>query len=163
MADSLADLSRKLDRVADDLKSPALVKRVAEKAVGDIAEAVRGDLGDLSMSRWMRSAPVEIVGAVERAPDGGFAVAPVRRARGPMRVLESGRNAYAAGDRRVSGSRVSKKTGERTTKTRKVKRAGAGTGGRGTWSDAEALIVARTGGRFEQEAQAVMARQFMRG
>lgn len=136
-----------------------IAKDVAAQSVGDVAQAVRGDIGDSSMSGWRRGNPIEIVGAVE----GGSAIVPVRPARGPMRVLESGRNTYAAGDRRNSGMYTSKKTGMTRQKTRKVKRSVAAHGGKGTWSDARALIESNLAKRSRDALHRVMAGIFTKG
>ena len=93
------------------------------------------------MSHWRRGAPVPITGTAKVLGPTTVEILPQRRAAGPMRVLESGRQAYAAGDRRISGTYTSKKTGERRTKTRKVKHATGATEGKNTWTHAVERMV----------------------
>lgn len=156
-----SELQRKLARFGRDLDKIEVV--VGRESVPDVAEAVRGELGDLSMSRWWRGNPVQIVGAVAKRADG-VEVVPLGRARGPMRVLESGRNAYALGDRRNSGGvRRSRKTGQLYQPTRRVKRATGVVRGRGTWSDAARLMADRMPKRAQAALHDVMANVFRGG
>jgi hypothetical protein len=117
--------------------------------------ARRGSLSDRSMSHWHAkgSEPFKLTGKAVASKDGRRVV--VRPAAetvtwskglGPMRALTDGRAAYAAGDRRQSGTYTSKKTGLTTAKTRKVKRATGATRGKGTWTNAEAAMVKATPG-----------------
>ena len=90
-------LERKLARFSDEVSGVQLRKRlerVAEASVKDVDAAVRADLGDNSMSNWSRRQQVAIVGAVE-VKAGEVAVVPKGQAKGPMRVLESGRQSYS--------------------------------------------------------------------
>lgn len=160
MLQGAAQLQAKLTRLV--VGFDGIAEQVAAESVGDVARAVRGDIGDTSMSGWRRGNPVEIVGAVEH-PNAGIAIVPKGQAKGPMRVLESGRNAYAAGDRRNSGTYTSKKTGITRQKTRKVKRSVTAHGGKGTWSDAKALIEANLAKRSQAALHRVMARIFTKG
>ena len=159
------DLGRRLDMMARDLSAKGMESRLA-KVGRDLAplvdRAVQGEIGDQSMSGWSRKRQVEIVGT-SSVRDGLLTVEPKGVAKGPMRVLESGRNAYAAGDRRTSGFYVSKKTGERRQKSRKVKRTTGATKGKGTWSDAAEAIAREAPGRINDQKVAAMARHFTRG
>jgi len=64
----------------------------------DINEAVRNDLGDMSMSGWRRGNPHEVVGRFD-VEGSAVAMTPAKRSRGPMRVLQQGRNNWAEGKR----------------------------------------------------------------
>jgi hypothetical protein len=144
-------LSKKLDGLMGELSGENARRRLevaGKKMEPLVAQAVQNDIGDHSLSGWTHKAPMNITGHSEKAKstDTGIFIAPGaadtlwHRGLGAMRVLESGRNSYAAGDRRVSGSRVRKKDGQRVAKTRKVKGNVGATKGKGTWADAETLI-----------------------
>lgn len=153
MAAGFADLNKRLMLVERELSGEAARRRLA--AVGqaskpDIVEAVRGDLGDLSMSGWRRQKPIEITGRYEVTGDGTMEMAPAKRARGPMRVLESGRQASSVGERRQSGSYKSKRTGAVTARYRTTKRNTGATQGKGTWTDATNLLERRMPARWER-------------
>ena len=135
------------------------------KAVGKeleplVERAVANDIGDHSMSGWRRGKPFEITGHSEPAttvPTGIF-VSPAlkganwRKGHGPMRVLQDGRKAYNAGDRRRTGTRTKKKTGEVVDKFRRVKRVVGATQGKNTWDDAVALMSKGIGERVDRLA-----------
>jgi hypothetical protein len=149
-----ASLTRTLEGLAGEFDGTNARKRlevVARQTAKDVDEAVRADLGDQSMSGWRRGSPIPVTGDAKVVSDNEISVSPMRRALGPMRVLEQGRQSYSAGDRRTSGSYVSKKTGERKQKTRKVKRNTKATAGKGTWSDAVLLMQGRVGQRMDAQ------------
>jgi hypothetical protein len=68
---------------------------------------------------------------------GEVRIAPARGTGGLWTVANTGSKGYAKGDRRVSGSRVVKKTGARVAKTRRV---GHGTGATGGWGVQDAAV-----------------------
>ena len=161
-----ASLERRVGQLAAEFDGTNGRKRlgvVAKQTAKDVDEAVRADLGDQSMSGWRRGAPIQVTGVADVVSDTEIRVSPQRRAVGPMRVLEQGRQSYATGDRRASGSYVSKKTGERKTRTRKVKRNTKATAGKGTWSDAVALMQARVGKRVDDQVHEAIRRHIGRG
>lgn len=159
MLQGAAQLNVKLARLSKDLDG--LAKRVAKDSAGDVALAVRWDIGDLSMSGWTRSKPIEIRGAafpVRDGKPGSWEIVPAGSvAKGPMRVLESGRNTYNEGQRRLSGF---SKFGVRKTKI--VGRGGLGTAGKGTWSDAEQLVRQGLPARSSREFRQVLTSIFRR-
>ena len=57
-----------------------------------------------------------------------------------MSTLSYGRRAYQAGDRRVKGSYVSKRTGERTSRTRLVKGTVGAMAGKAVWQRAAVRV-----------------------
>lgn len=130
--------------------------RCIEKAVA-ATPAKDGDLGDRSMSGWHGKGqqPFKLTGHIEVKPDARVVeVAPAaegsgwRKGAGPMRVLEAGRSAYTQGDRRKSGTYVSKKTGERRDKTRKVRQNMGATEGKGTWTNAAEAFRSEASARY---------------
>lgn len=156
---------RKLATLDARLLSPEGRKRIAlavgKDAQGDIKDAVRGDLGDTSMSGWRRGSPIDASATrVTANGDGSVTVSPAGKSAGPMRVLESGRQAYTAGDSRTAGFRTRKRDGARVQKNRRVKRNVGATKGKGTWSDAEQLIDQRTPRRVYRETTKVLREVF---
>lgn len=167
MADAGA-LGPQLYKMAREIEGDlgrAMLKRVGDKLVPSIDQAVRAtpvksgrSLRDQSMSGFQsKGRAVTITGGyrVDRAGEldmvpataGGVSGRAVLNP-GPMRILTDGRQAYAAGDQRQSGTYTSKKTGVSKTKYRKVSRTVGAQRGKGTWRAAEA--------RMERDAPAVV-------
>ena len=124
--------ARKLDQIADDISGRAMraaLTKVGAEGKQNINAAVRGTLGDQSMSNWRRGRPIQISGRYEVRSDTALELLPARRAGGPMRVLEDGRKAGTA------------RSGRPVSATR----------GKGTWSKAEQTME-RTLPRIAAEA-----------
>lgn len=138
MLQGAAQLNAKLARFGKSLNDLAFKVAVASK--GDVAAATRAEIGDTSLSRWY-GGKTQIVGqAMKTTLVSQAEVRPVKRAIGPMRILQSGRNLYGAGDMRSAGVYISRKTGIAKQKLRKVKRAGGRSDGKGTMDDAARRI-----------------------
>jgi hypothetical protein len=164
MAQSLGAFAKKIERVGDELNGEAARKRLTRVAVEtkkDVDEAVKGDLGDTSMSGWRRGKPFDIKGRFDIKSDAEFEVNPVPRGRGPMRVLEQGRNQGGAGGFHgpgvaqrdgknvLAGETARNKNGKlRKVRTFKAKRWNGRTQGKGTWSDAVGLMQDRVPARI---------------
>lgn len=146
-----ARIARRCNMMAAELTGEAQRKRleqVGRKLAPEVAKAVAstpsksGTLADLTMSAHghpsMRTGwhKIDIDGEA-RVGDNRLTVAPNRKALGPMRVLSDGRNAYGAGDKRVSGVRLSKRTNDYALKYRKVKGNVGATQPKGTWRRAK--------------------------
>lgn len=160
----MGGFATKLDRLAGDLQGKVLRDMrdaVAKGAVKDAAKALTADIGDQSMSHWPRRNPFTLSAETKNVSDGVVEVLPARRARGPWRVLESGRQAHTKGDRRAS-YRTSKKTGK-PLKGRLVKRSGGATRGKGTWSEATAVMARETPKRTQVELHKALGRRFTGG
>ena len=71
-----------VEKEFDGTAASARIKRIALATKGDIDRAVRGDLGDMSMSGWRRGKPLDIKGAYKVE---GADVFMVPSAVGPMR------------------------------------------------------------------------------
>ena len=149
MAQSFADLDRKLGRVVADLNgevSRAGLARVGKKVQDAIEHAVSADIGDTSMSGWRRGAPVAVVGTSRAISDHAVIVEPVKPAKDPMAVLERGRNQGNAGGMAGPGvsadgsTRRNKNGSVRRARTRKAKRWNGYTQGKGTMGDASQAI-----------------------
>jgi len=147
--------AKKIERVTDELNGSAAkarLNKVALQTKPDVAEAVRGDLhGEQSFKNWRRNNRFEITGRYDIKSDTEFEITPQRKGYGPMRVLEQGRQAYSAGDKRRKGTYKSKKTGLVTERFRAVKRNVGATQGKGTWSDAVGLMQDRVPARIAKQ------------
>lgn len=166
MPDGFDVLQAKVAQLQGEFNGQAARRRleaVARQTKPDVDDAVRSDLGDLSMSGWRRNNPYDIRGRYDILSDHQFEVNPERKARGPMRVLEYGRGTYAAGDTRSSGFRTRKKDGVRVEKRRRVKRNVKGTQGKGTWTDATELMSKRVPERVDEQVQKAIGKFFKKG
>lgn len=163
-------LHKRIDGLAAEFDGRAFKDRLAKvgKQLEPLVEnAVVNSIGDTSMSGWTHKKPAELTGRSELSTtvETGIFVAPAlkggawRRGLGPMRVLQDGRKAYNAGDRRASGTRVKKKTGEVVTKYRKVKRKVSATKGKGTWTAAVNAMSRGIGDRVDKEALSPIIRK----
>jgi hypothetical protein len=153
-AQTFGAFAKKIERIADELNGSAAESRLTKVALQtkpDVADAVKGDLGDTSMSGWRRGKPFDVLGRYEIKSDSEFEITPQRKGYGPMRVLEQGRQAYSAGDKRRKGTYKSKKTGLVTERFRAVKRNVGATQGKGTWSDAVGLMQDRVPNRIAKQ------------
>jgi len=166
MAQNLAAFYKKMDRLEKEFNGSAArarIEHIAMETKKDVDEAVRNDLGDQSMSGWRRGSPFDITGMFTIHGGSSFEVTPTRKGRGPMRVLESGRQAYGIGDKRRSGSYTSKKTGATKDRYRKIKRNVGATRGKNTWSDAVRLMHKRVPGRVDVQLVKDLGRIFGKG
>ncbi len=158
---SLGMFASKLDAISKEYEGPKLRKIVTDlgkAAQKDADEALRADIGDQSMSHWRRDKPFDLSVDSKLESDSSVTIGPARKIQGPWRVLNEGRSSYSAGDRRQTGFRTVKKTGERVAKTRKVKRNIGAHGGKGTWNDALGKIEQRTPVRIARANREALAR-----
>jgi hypothetical protein len=149
LADDLSALARKMDEFADKISGQAMARTLSTigvKAKADVGEAVRGDLGDMSMSNWRRGRPIQLSARFDVQGDDTIEVTPTPRARGPMRVLEQGRRAGVS----------------RGTRRRRARPVSA-SAGKGTWSDASRLIAERTPRRVAAAVHDAMRATFRGG
>lgn len=168
---SLVALGRKLDRLESNLTSGkgarAVSKIVGDAAIKDADEVLRstgsrnGSLADASMSHWPRSNPFELTTRARNLSDHEVQIEPSPKARGPWRVLESGREAHVKGNRRES-TRTSKKTGK-PLKGRLIKRTGGASVGKGVWTKVEATVAQRTPPRVADAVHDVIAKSLTGG
>ena len=166
-AQTFGAFAKKIERVADELNGEAARKRLTRVAVEtkkDVDEAVRQDLhGRQFFKNWRRDNQLEIKGRFDIKSDTEFEITPQRKGYGPMRVLEQGRQAYSAGDKRRKGSYKSKKTGLVTERFRAVKRNVGATRGKGTWSDAVGLMQDRVPNRIAKQFHKDMSKILGKG
>ena len=152
---SFAQYQARIEKLQRALEGPELEKVLhvlGKGAKGDAVKAVEGDLGDRSMSHWRRGAPIEVTARYDQVADNAIDVGPERKNRGPWRVLEDGRQAGSAFDLVQVGKR--RKDGTRRGKSR-GRNQGA-TEGKGTWSDAVAIMDNETPKRVAEEHDKVL-------
>lgn len=149
MAAGFGDFTHRMELLAKEMDGRALKARLTRVGVlskADINEAVRNDLGDMSMSGWRRGNPHEIVGRFD-IEGTVLAMTPAKRSRGPMRVLQQGRNNWAEGTRPARRSRP-----------RMTRRFNGTTQGKDTWTDATKIMERKMPDRYEQALRADIAR-----
>jgi hypothetical protein len=169
----LAAFARKMEAVQRDLTgqtSRSQMARVGKKLQPEIDRAVRGDLGDTSMSGWRRKGPIPIVGSSRALSDHAVIVEPVKPAKGPMAVLERGRNVGNAGgfsgpgvNRSTGATRRTKSGGVAKVRAFKAKRWNGYTAGKGTMSEASQAIKVKAPGLVEGELVRVLSKHLRRG
>lgn len=147
--------AQKLSRIERDITDRRVLTKIGVAAKRDVAEAVRHDLGDQSMSNWRRGKPIQIGGRFDIVGDGVL-VSPERRARGPFRVLEDGRSAGMSRGRK--GGKRRRVNGVIVTSTALAPRRVGAMAGRSTWTDAVRLMEKRTPVRFHDETKTVLRR-----
>jgi len=167
MAAGFGDLSKRIDMLAREMGGKgqqARLKRVGVLSKQDVDAAVRADLGDLSMSGWRRGNPHEITGRFDLAGDSAVVMSPSKRGRGPMRVLEQGRNQGNAGGMAGPGvsadgtTRRTKSGAVRKVRARQSRRWNGTTRGRGTWSDATEIMTREMPKRYVAELDATIGK-----
>lgn len=173
MAQSFADLDRKLEHVVRDLDgevSRGGLKRVGEDVQVEIERAVTADIGDTSMSGWRRSGPIAIAGTSRVISDHEVIVEPVRPAKGPMAVLERGRN-QGGGSHGFSGPGISSdgttrrnaNGSLRRVRARKGRRWNGYTSGKGTMGDASQAIKNKAPKLIAAEVHKALAKRLTGG
>lgn len=164
VADDLKGFAARLDRFVDDLTREAVKESLAmlgREATRDAAKALVADIGDTSMSGWPRRSPFDLsIRSEVQVSEGGVLVEPFRRAKGPWRVLNDGRQTYRAGDRRQSGTRARKRDGVTVAKFRKVKRNVGSVDAKNTWREAVEIMVREAPKREHRVVQSVLAKHF---
>lgn len=149
-----------MELLAKEMDGRALKARLTKVGVlskADINEAVRNDLGDLSMSGWRRGNPIEVAGRFD-VQGTKLEMSPAKPARGPMRVLEQGREQRTKGDRVESGLGRARKDGTRRMRYRTAKRNAGRTQGKDTWTDATKIMERKMPDRYERALRADIAR-----
>jgi len=140
-ADHLEQLAHTFDADAKKIISTA----VQDVAKADVEAAVRGDIGDITMSGWPRSQPMPISAHMQVEGEAivvrpGTTGAGWRKGMGPMRVLQEGRRATLI-DTSGRKPKMYRMNGE---KRRRVKKASVATRGKGTWSHAMERLMKST-------------------
>lgn len=116
MTTDLRGLSVKLDRLARDLTDRRLLESVGMEGKKIGTAAVRGDTGgDARMSNWRRGRPINLASRYDVVSETAVQIAPGARARGPVRVLTSGRRAGVSRRGRRYGASQGKGTWDRAS------------------------------------------------
>ena len=172
MATSLQGFERKLVAVGKEFDGSAglaRLKRVAMDTKGDIDVAVKGDLGDSSMSGWRRGKEIEVMGAF-KVEGSVVSMVPNNAGKGPMRVLQQGRNQGNAGG--FAGPGMNNRTGVTTRNAdgsikkqrgRKAKRWNGRTDGKDTWTDATAIMADKVPARYAKEVHKAIGKHLTGG
>lgn len=167
MLQGAPQLVAKLNKLRHQIDGVA--ETVAKESRLDVEQAVKADIGDSSMSGWRRGKPIQIYGAYKVLTQTTAEITPARMSAGPMRVLESGRNAHG-GVGGFQGPGINFRTGKTSARARttgrgstKGRRYNGKTRGKDTWSDAEKLIVARLPKRSSRALRGVMSNIFHKG
>lgn len=158
---SFGALDRRLAAYQAELSGKAVTARLERVGVAsraDIDDAVRAELGDQSMSGWRRSVAIPIVATSLVVSDHEVAMQPERRAAGPMRVLEDGRNQGNAGGfagpgvNRATGVTARTKSGAvRKVRSRASRRWNGTTDPKHTWADAVGPLAVEMPKRYVRE------------
>ena len=91
-------------------------EKLIRKGQRIVDEVIRADLGDSSMSGWLRGNPIELGLRAKRLSSGqthGVVFFPARHVAGPLTVRQRGRNRVGAGglERSFSGPALNHRTG----------------------------------------------------
>jgi hypothetical protein len=164
-------LDRKLRAFGQEFQGDRLrriMRDVGMESKGDVDKAVRSDLGDLSMSGWRRGRPIQITGRFDLGRRAGdVEISPQKRARGPMRVLEQGRNKGSGFG--FAGPGINTRTGVtsftasgrvRQQRSRRGRRWNGYTAGKGTWSDAVKIMERQTPPRVAKAVRRALVQTF---
>jgi hypothetical protein len=156
-------LRRNCRELIAGLNGPLLERVLSDVGVetkGTVEMAVQRDIGDTSMSGWRRGRPVPITGRFDvfngdaargqSESDKTLVIRPTPRARGPMRVLQSGRHIGETGGAQgpsivrtgaTAGATRRTKTGTIAADRRARSRRWNGyVRPRDTWSDASEIL-----------------------
>ena len=167
MVNDFAGLNRKMEAISRDLSgetSKAQMKRVGAKLAPLIDKAVTADIGDTSMSGWRRSGPIAITGTSRAISDHAVIVEPERKTKGPMAVLERGRNVtFGPGVSSNGSTRRGKKGNVLRARKFKSRRWNGQTEGKETMSDASQLIKDDAPGLIQKEIHKALAKHLRGG
>lgn len=153
------------ERELDGTASRKRLDRVGRLMAKQVDAAVRetpskhGSLADQSMSHWRRGKPIEIGGTVNVISDTSVAVVPT--AKGPMRVLESGREKAAAGSKRINGYRWRVRTQDYAPKYRYRKVNQGATPAKHTWTHAADKVRTKAPAAIAAEVEMAMRKIFL--
>ncbi len=162
--DTFASFAKRLDTFMDGLKNPELervMRTIGKAAEKDVERAVDADIGGNTFSGWPKAT---ITTEQHHPAQGQVEVRPRGKARGPVRVAESGRNQGNASG--FAGPGLNVRTGNRSrggvrqTGVRRSKRWNGVTAPKYTWSDAEKVIERETPKRLETEIRRAIRKAF---
>jgi hypothetical protein len=113
--------------------------------------------GDYKFSRWPKASELQVKYQLTKKP-GGVVIHRAPRSAGPWRVAEEGVKAQTKGDKLEAGFRKNK-NGTVVQKYKKSKRTTKGTGGQGSWTAFEAIVIPKASKLLVKE----LRQAFIRG
>jgi hypothetical protein len=153
--DTFASFAKRVDVFVNGLSGPQMkqmMTKVGVAAKKDADKAASSDLGgDPAFSGW----PGTLDTGFDHIANGRISFHPTKRSAGKWTVAQSGRNS-AAGPRMV-GPRLTRRG---TVSKARQKRWNGRTQGKGTGSDALAIIDKETPGRIEDEIKKTLKKAF---
>ena len=158
----LAAVAKRIEKLADATVSDKATVKLAN-AVGLMAKAsvqMSGAAslgGDYKFSRWPKASELQVKYQLTKKP-GGVVIHRAPRSAGPWRVAEQGVKAQTKGDKLEAGFRKNK-NGTVVQKYKKSKRTTKGTGGQGSWTAFEAIVIPKASKLLAKE----LRQAFIRG
>jgi len=140
----LEGVAKRIDKLAHETVGDKATIKLAN-AVGLMAKAsvqMTGAAslgGDYKFSRWPKASELQVKYQLTKKP-GGVVIHRAPRSAGPWRVAEEGVKAQTKGDKLEAGFRKNK-NGTVVQKYKKSKRTTKGTGGQGSWTAFEAIVI----------------------
>ena len=159
--EGLAAVAKRIEKLADATVSDKATVKLAN-AVGLMAKAsvqMSGAAslgGDYKFSRWPKASELQVKYQLTKKP-GGVVIHRAPRSAGPWRVAEEGVKAQTKGDKLEAGFRKNK-NGTVVQKYKKSKRTTKGTGGQGSWTAFEAIVLPKVSPLIEREVKASLFR-----
>lgn len=160
--EGLVAVAKRIDKLADATVSDKATTKLAN-AVGLMAKAsvqMTGAAslgGDYKFSRWPKASELQVKYQLTKKP-GGVVIHRAPRSAGPWRVAEEGVKAQTKGDKLEAGFRKNK-NGTVVQKYKKSKRTTKGTGGQGSWTAFEAIVIPKASKLLVKE----LRQAFIRG
>ena len=160
--EGLVAVAKRIDKLADATVSDKATNKLAN-AVGLMAKAsvqMTGAAslgGDYKFSRWPKASELQVKYQLTKKP-GGVVIHRAPRSAGPWRVAEEGVKAQTKGDKLEAGFRKNK-NGTVVQKYKKSKRTTKGTGGQGSWTAFEAIVIPKASKLLVKE----LRQAFIRG
>lgn len=155
-----AALDRRIEKLSTEIVSGKSTVKLCN-AVGLMAKAsvqMTGAAslgGDYKFSRWPKASELQVKYQV--SDKGRVVIHRAPRSAGPWRVAEEGVKAQTKGDRLEAGFRHNK-NGTVVQKYKKSKRTTKGTGGQGSWTAFEAIVLPKVSPLIEREVKASLFR-----
>jgi hypothetical protein len=156
-----AALDRRIEKLSTEIVSGKSTVKLCN-AVGLMAKAsvqMTGAAslgGDYKFSRWPKASELQVKYQV--SDKGSVIIHRAPRSAGPWRVAEEGVKAQTKGDKLEAGFRKNK-NGTVVQKYKKSKRTTKGTGGQGSWTAFEAIVIPKASKLLVKE----LRQAFIRG
>lgn len=159
-----AALDRRIEKLSTEIVSGKSTVKLCN-AVGLMAKSAAADVGEpynlsktgtpMEFSRWPKAGVLQVKYQV--SDKGRVVIHRAPRSAGPWRVAEEGVKAQTKGDKLEAGFRKNK-NGTVVQKYKKSKRTTKGTGGQGSWTAFEAIVLPKVSPLIEREVKASLFR-----